>query len=554
MEIEMKYSRLPITLCLSVIFSLVFVQLPKARASEDASPLPTQSRVDSRQQAAPQNNQAVFTNPTPINIPAVGSATPYPSSIVVSGLSGTIPITPGSVNVNINNFSHTSPDDVGIVLVGPTGAALLLQDGAGDRTDIANVSYTLSDTALSRLPCNGELTIGIWYPTGCRFPGPTFPFPGPSSAYSIPGPAGGPATLASTFGGTNPNGTWNLFVIDSANGESGSIAGGWSLEIVTSGPPPVRATISDFDGDAKTDLAVFRPATGTWFIQYSSDQSSHAVQFGISTDIPVPGDFDGDRKTDIAVFRPSENRWYILNSSDDSVDTTVWGQSGDRPLASDYDGDGRADFITIRNSLAGAVWNIGISPERGAPRNPAKTIPAGTLRDSATPAFTIVVNTRILIILAIILIVVAVLLAAMVVDNDGDGKTDPTVWKASDGTWNQLRSTDGSFQSTAWGTDGDKPLMGDFDGDHKDDLTVFRPSQSAWYTLRSSDNSITAVQFGTASDTLVPADYDGDGKADVAVFRASTGTWHILQSSNGIVRSRQFGQSGDRPVPAEYVR
>src|ERR1044072_5492460 len=81
---------------------------------------------------------ATFTNSSPITIPLIGNASPYPSTINVTGLSGTVT----NVNVTFNNFTHTFPDDIAIVVVGPTGAALLLQDGNGD--DVVDpVTYTL---------------------------------------------------------------------------------------------------------------------------------------------------------------------------------------------------------------------------------------------------------------------------------------------------------------------------------------------------------------------------------------------------------------------------
>ena len=55
---------------------------------------------------------------------------------------------------------------------------------------------------------------------------------------------------------------------------------------------------------------------GVWCILNSSNGGMTQTSWGISGDVPVPGDYDGDGKTDIAVWRPSEGYWWIINSSD----------------------------------------------------------------------------------------------------------------------------------------------------------------------------------------------------------------------------------------------
>ena len=40
-----------------------------------------------------------------------------------------------------------------------------------------------------------------------------------------------------------------------------------------------------------------------------------AVVWGAPTDVPISGDFDGDGKTDIAIWRPSTGTWWIIKTS-----------------------------------------------------------------------------------------------------------------------------------------------------------------------------------------------------------------------------------------------
>ena len=102
---------------------------------------------------------------------------------------------------------------------------------------------------------------------------------------------------------------------------------------------------ADYDGDGKADVAVVR--SGVWYLNQSS-QGIKAVTFGDGGDKLVPADYDGDGKTDVAVFRPSNGTWY-LNRSRDGMSGTAFGAANDLPVPADYDGDGRADIAVYRN-------------------------------------------------------------------------------------------------------------------------------------------------------------------------------------------------------------
>lgn len=81
----------------------------------------------------------------------------------------------------------------------------------------------------------------------------------------------------------------------------------------TAGDLPVPG---DYDGDGKTDLAIFRPSTGQWFVLTSqSNFTTFAVlTWGMAGDVPVAGNYDGFGQTQVAVFRPSTGQWFLFGA------------------------------------------------------------------------------------------------------------------------------------------------------------------------------------------------------------------------------------------------
>jgi FG-GAP repeat. len=141
------------------------------------------------------------------------------------------------------------------------------------------------------------------------------------------------------------------------------------------------------------------------------------------------------------------------------------------------------------------------------------------------------------------------------VDFDGDGKTDPTVFRVNENTWYVSRSSDGSFFALPFGISQlDVLTPGDYDGDGRTDIAVWRSSQGTFYVLRSSDLGVTTFQWGLPGDEPLARDYDGDGRTDFAVVRREAGQliWYILNSSNGVARIEQFGLGSDVAAPADY--
>lgn len=216
-----------------------------------------------------------------LDVASAGTAAPYPSTVGVSGARNGIT----DVNVTLRSLDHTYPDDVDVLLVGPQGQKAILMSDVGGNDNATDVNLTFDDEAAAALP-DSSVVSGTYRPVnyGPELGDPTGPdsFPGPAADASAVG------SNLSVFDGTNPNGTWSLYVVDDYANDSGDFSGGWSLQISTvdapaaptitappnntrdrdgaftmTGTAPASTTVTIYDG-ASLKTTVGATAAGQW--------------------------------------------------------------------------------------------------------------------------------------------------------------------------------------------------------------------------------------------------------------------------------------------------
>jgi hypothetical protein len=277
-----------------------------------------------------------FCNQGAIAVPSTaGAATPYPSNIFVSGLSGNLI----AVTVQLNSISSSNIAQTDMLLVGPTGAAIVPFAAVGDGSTISGVNITLDDTASTQIPGGSLLTPGTYKPTSIT--GSTslvFPVPAPSITVANYAAADGAATLNSQFGGTAPNGTWSLYAIDNSGNGGAAVGGGWCVNITPStvqttittspagllvsvdGGTPTSAPLTEnwVPGSAHT-IATSSPQAGGAGVQYvwSNWSDSGAISHGIT----VPS----TATTYTATF---STQYQLTTQASPSADGTVTPASG----------------------------------------------------------------------------------------------------------------------------------------------------------------------------------------------------------------------------------
>jgi hypothetical protein len=88
----------------------------------------------------------------------------------------------------------------------------------------------------------------------------------------------------------------------------------------------------DYDGDGKTDYAVYQASSGYWFVWLSGTDSLAYQFFGAEEVAPVVGDYDGDGRTDFAIYQAGSGLWGVLLSSNGEIFTAGFGGPGIAPV------------------------------------------------------------------------------------------------------------------------------------------------------------------------------------------------------------------------------
>lgn len=158
-----------------------------------------------------------FNNSSGITITDSSTATPYPSTITVSGITDSVI----GVRVKINGFTHAFPDDVDAFLVSPGGQVCALFSDAGGSADAVNLNLVFDDAALTVIPDSSALTSATYRPANYT-----------ATESLPPGGTGVIGTYLTALAANGANGDWKLFIKDDGSGDAGTITS-WSVVIET---------------------------------------------------------------------------------------------------------------------------------------------------------------------------------------------------------------------------------------------------------------------------------------------------------------------------------
>lgn len=221
-----------------------------------------------------------FSNPASVTIPnpsaSVGAASLYPSPITVSGVGTQLT----AISVTLIGFSHTYPADVDVLLVGPNGQNVLLMSDVGTFFPVSNLTFTFTNTAGGSMPSGAQLSSGTFAPTNFDPTANVDGFPAPAP---LVGPYG---SSFAPFIGTNPNGTWSLYIVDDVAGNTGQFSGGWSITVTTPNPAlQMTSAVSRKTHGPAGDFDIDLPLTGEPGVECRGSAGNHTIIFSFTNDI-----------------------------------------------------------------------------------------------------------------------------------------------------------------------------------------------------------------------------------------------------------------------------
>jgi subtilisin-like proprotein convertase family protein len=314
-----------------------------------------------------------YRNTAFITINDNAAASPYPSAIVVPTTAGTIT----KVTATIYGLTHDRQNDLDILLVGPLGQKVLLMSDVGGGASVANVNLTFDDAAGVFLPTGAvPITTGTYKPTEGGAASDTFSAAAPAAPYGL--------TL-SVFNGSNPEGTWSLYVMDDRAINTGSISGGWRLSLQTTAPPVAAPSALSYSSNPATytkDTAIT--------INTPTSSGGAVVSYSVSPALPAgltlttsTGIISGTPTALTAASNYTITATNTGGSTDAWVNITVvspyaaWSAQYGllQALEGDDDGDGNSNYFEFVAGLvptnAGSVFKTSVSSVPGQPNQRA---------------------------------------------------------------------------------------------------------------------------------------------------------------------------------------